>query len=89
METEERRVPNAATDCSVKEEKKTMERIYIVTAVKPESHLPRLVRATKVSQVAKHIIAGRYIIEVASQQDIVNAFKDNPKIEVETVKAEE
>ena len=66
-----------------------MERIYIVTAVKPESAQQRLVKASTVSQVAKHIVAGRYIIEVASQQDIVDAFVLNPKIEVESVKAEE
>ena len=67
-----------------------MERIYIVMSVDvPEINMPRLVKAATISQVAKHIIAGRYVIEVASQQDIVDAFKDNGKTEVESVKAEE
>ena len=65
-----------------------MERIYIVTAVKA-GNVTQLVKAAKASQVATHIIKGRYTIEVASQDDIVLAFQYNPKIEVESVKAEE
>ena len=66
-----------------------MERIYIVTAVRPETALPRLVKAATVSQVARHIIEGRYTIEVARQQQIVNAFGINAKIQVESVTKED
>lgn len=54
-------------------------RIYTVR--RRDGGKPRLVRATHPAHALRHVADGEYVVAVASQDDIVDAFESGTKVE--------
>jgi hypothetical protein len=66
----------------------TPTRIYLVAGTDPVAPVPdRLVRAANPSQALRHVAQSKYVVTVASQDDLVNAL--TTAVVVETAGGEE